>query len=193
MTNAQDQPIVFDKEVFARASVMNDTYRTCVDLLNSGVFTREGYKSGLFEAAVVHLLINLNDLVQKAAHDEKRIAATEHVQVTAKVADVTDLIRTCRNAAVHMRSPLQEISSNRIRFAVIVGKGTAMEIDNVPLESEFTDEIAIFYGAHRLYLQRNVHATLRLIEQAYPDEVADDWMLRLRRKAHWKSPTDVGA
>ena len=146
-----------------RRDMFNGAHGQCLRIFQSGVFSRSGVRSPLFQSAVVQTLICLNDLLQKAKDEGHRISFTDHITLEPGVSDVTDLINKCRNAACHIGSKHSNFEYGRFRFNVIVGRGTGVQIGDVfHAQCEFDDDIAVYYGTFRLYLAR--HA-LRAFEE----------------------------
>jgi hypothetical protein len=152
-----------------RDSEIQSSIRNCQQLYQSGIFGQAGKQGPLFQAAVVHLLICLNDLVAKAKIDGQRISDTNFVQVFDDVADVTDLISKCRNAACHISSPLHNLEVGKFTFNVVAGRSpNAFVMNGVALGCDFEDDIAIYYGKYRFYLRRHGLNTLNALTTLYP-------------------------
>ena len=105
-----------DAVAWFRAGELCRAKRMCANIIDYGILSPRGVNDPLFEAAITQLLIGLNDLLQKAKTDDKRISLVEHVQVTAERQDVTDLIRECRNAACHISTGLHDLGTNKFTF-----------------------------------------------------------------------------
>lgn len=140
---------------------------TCERLL-AGCFRPEVVAHPIFEAAVVHLLINLNDLLQKAKSDGSRITFADHVALSDRVSDVTDLVSKLRNAACHLGSPENDIGLGKFRFCTVAGKRNAIAIGAFVPGCEFEDDIAIYYGVHRLYVRRHIARAIEELRRLYP-------------------------
>lgn len=153
---------------FFRDSDIENSYRACMRLLDTGIFNSQNVESPLYEAAVTQILVCLSDLVQKADADGYRITILDHVDINEDVKDVTDLITRSRNAACHISSPLQEIDTSRFRFCVAVGKCTAIQFGDFAMGCEFDDDIAVWYGRYRIYLKRHVVTVLNRLSEIYP-------------------------
>ena len=127
-------------------------------ICRSNIFSSDGMRSPLFEAAVVQVLICLNDMLQKVSSQGRRINFNDDVgAVVGKEADVTSLINACRNAACHISSPNQKLATNTLAFNVFAGHvPNAMKIGDVVLGCDYDDDIAINYGPMRVYLKRHV-------------------------------------
>lgn len=162
-----------DKEASAklfRDGAIQGALRKCASIFDSGIFSPENFGHALFEPAVITLLINLNDLLQKAKDDDARVSFSDDVTVADKLSDVTDLVSKCRNAACHIGSPLHFIETNKFTFNVIGGKSpNAMRIGDVYYGCDYEDDIAIYYGAFRLYLRRHALRAFNEIRAIYPD------------------------
>lgn len=153
-----------------RASDIQSSIKKCYKMLTCGVFRTENVSSGMFEAAVVLLLINLSDLLGKAHKDGRRVDFTDHVEVTEKIKDVTDLIRECRNAACHTGSGEHKFDDvGKFTFVLVLGEDPrAMNIHGNVLGCDFKDDAAIFYGSKRVYLRRHLHNALVEVTKIYP-------------------------
>ncbi|MYN06568.1 hypothetical protein [Pseudoduganella aquatica] len=122
-----------------------------------------------FEAAITLLAINLNDALQKASTDGKRITFSDNIDAEAKVADVTELISKFRNAACHIFSPLTKVDGGKFRFIVIGGKAIgAISISSWDFGSDFEDDVAIYFGRFRVYLVRHIQRAVDELNSAYP-------------------------
>lgn len=155
-----------------REAEIRGAYGTCTRLFGTGVFSSQGIRSPLFEAAVVQLLIALNDLMRKAVSDGKRIDFADAVDLVDGVTDVTDLITKCRNAACHIGSSLQEYDTNRFRFLVFgPGVKNGMMINGKCLGNDFDDDFAVYYGPYRLYLKRHALRAAEAISVLYEDVI----------------------
>lgn len=153
-----------------RSGDIQTSIRKCHDVFNSGIFSSSGISNPLFEPAVVMLLINLNDLLGKSSKDEMRVAIADHVELTDKINDVTDLVRECRNAACHIGSGEHLFEGlGKFTFNVISGLSpNAFNLNGVTLGCDFADDIAIYYGEKRLYLRRHLLHALEAVVRNYP-------------------------
>lgn len=141
---------------------------TCKDIFATGVFQANAMHHPFFQASLVHVLICLSDLVQKADADGTRITKTDFIHVTDDVKDVTDLITKCRNAVCHISSPLQELDMNRYSFHAIAGIGGSL-FNTFEMSCEFEDDIAIYYGQYRIYISRHIARTIEELALIYAD------------------------
>jgi hypothetical protein len=159
-----------DTMAWFRAGEVSRAKRMCKDIFDCGIFSPGNSEHPLFEAAITQLLIGLNDLLQKAKRDGKRVALIDHVQITEGRADVTDLIRDCRNAACHISTGLHNLGTNKFTFNTISGKRpNAFRIGNLTLGCEFEDDIAAYWGESRLYLKRNALVAFQAAIEVLPD------------------------
>lgn len=145
-----------------RKAAIRGCWSTCRQIFDSGIFGSGNGGNALLQAAVIHLLINLNDLLQKAAADGVRIAFREHIPDDS--GDVTDLVRNSRNAACHIGSSLRDADFGRFGFVSISGgSGTQIRFgDTFEVSCDFDDDIAFYFGPMRLYLRRHL---LRALEE----------------------------
>ncbi|QXE08532.1 hypothetical protein GTQ41_17065 [Pseudomonas sp. AN-B15] len=151
-----------------RAADIQASVSRCADLFNCGVFNSNNTAGPLFESAVTLLLVHLNDLLQKAKQDGKRIDFSDDMEATDVVADITDLVRTCRNAACHVTSGEHKIDSNKFTFCVTSGYGPgAFVINGQEMGCDHEDDMAIYYGKNRIYLRRHLLRSFELVAQMY--------------------------
>ncbi|WP_454825348.1 hypothetical protein [Paraburkholderia xenovorans] len=144
-----------------RAMQIGEAVSNCKKLFACGVFSDGGAGSPMFEPAVVFLLINLNDLLQKADDSGHRVTFNDYIGASAGINDVTTLVNKCRNAACHIGSSESNIDTNVFKFTVVVGEvPNAMRIGEHIYGCDFADDIAIFYGKNRLYLRRHAQRAL---------------------------------
>jgi hypothetical protein len=155
-----------------RSSDIQSSIRKCQEIFNSGIFSSGGLVSPLFEPAVVTVLINLNDLLGKSKKDGMPITFTDHVELTDKIKDVSDLVRECRNAACHIGSGEHLFEGlGKFTFNVVAGLApSAFELNGVKLGSDFEDDIAIYYGEKRVYLRRHLLAALNAAVKNFPPD-----------------------
>lgn len=153
-----------------RRSDIQSSIEKCYTILACGVFQTKNVSNGMFEAAVVLLLINLSDLLAKAHIDGCRVDFTDHVKVTGTIKDVTDLIRECRNAACHTGSGEHKFHDvGKFKFVLVLGEDpSAMSTNGNVLGCDFKDDAAIFYGSKRVYLRRHLHNALVEVTKIYP-------------------------
>ena len=127
------------------------------EIRKSGILSDAGLTNPLFKSAVIELLIYINDLMQKADAHGQRITVTDHLPDNVALRDVTELIAKCRDAACHVSAGLEFFERNKFSFALAVGKvPDAVVIDGKAMGCDFDDDVAIFFGAYRLYLRRNL-------------------------------------
>jgi hypothetical protein len=159
-----------EMQAWFRKGEIQGSIRNCEEIFNSGIFSANGIQSPLFQAAVVHLLICLNDLVGKAKADGNRLTTTEDIDIFNEITDLTDLIIKCRNAACHISSTLNNIEENRFIFNVVEGRRPkAFMLDGLELGCDFEDDIAVYYGKYRFYLHRHGRKAFDQIVELYPD------------------------
>lgn len=133
-------------------------------IYRTGIFDPRNARSPLLQCAVVHLLICLNDLLQKARIDGNRIVFTDDVVIEDGVADITDLVKKCRDAACHLNSPQHQVDKCIFTFNVFFGgPGGGVNMDGVIFRCEYNDDVAVYYGHYRFYLKRH---GMRALEEA---------------------------
>ena len=123
----------------------------------------------LLVSAVTRCLIGLNDLLQKAHDEGRRIDVTDHIIESEGIRDLTDLISKARNACCHIGSGLHRDGPWKITWNIGSGKGLVATVDDVPLTNEFDDEIAIFFGRLRIYLRRHLQRAFEEVVNGFSD------------------------
>ncbi len=107
----------------------------------------------------LNLFVCLDDLLQKASKatpGDLRVRFTDDVPISEGVNDVTDLINKARNAAVHISSPLRLAEPNLQVTSVQMGKVRFIKTPNLELNTDYENDVAIFYGKYRIYLFRHI-------------------------------------
>ncbi len=139
-------------------------------IFSTGIFSDRNFVNILFESAIIHVLIVLNDLLQKAHSEGKRINQTENIDSKNGCKDVTDLVNYCRNAVCHMASKNHFINENtKFSFNIAIGSPRAFVIGDTVYGSEFLDDIALYWGSQRLYLKRHVLSAFLAVREVFPD------------------------
>lgn len=125
------------------------------NLLNTGVFNAPVLRP-FQEPAFISIILKLNDLLQKFRILHQRINFKDDISK----GDITDLVSKIRNAICHLDSPenlLDKETYLKFVFNMVIGKGNAVQIgNNVVAKSDYDDDIAFFYGEHRIYLKRHL-------------------------------------
>jgi hypothetical protein len=154
-----------------RAADIQSSISSCGALFNSGIFNAGATAGVVFEASVTLLLIHLNDLLQKAKIDGKRVSFTDDVTVSDAIRDVTDVVRACRNAACHVTSGEHKIDAGKFTFCTAAGYNpTAFTIKGVEMGCGYHDDIAVYYGPTRVYLRRHLLRSFEEIARIYKEE-----------------------
>lgn len=154
-----------------RAADIQSSISRCADLFNSGIFTSGSTAGVVFEASVTLLLVHLSDLLQKAKIDGKRVSFVDDVTVSDAIADVTDVVRACRNAACHVTSGQHQIDAGKFTFCVVAGYSpTAFSINGVDRGCAYHDDLAIYYGSTRVYLRRHLLRSFEEVATLYKEE-----------------------
>jgi hypothetical protein len=106
------------------------------------------------EAAFALLMIYMKDALKILAHNGMRVSFADDVPE----GDVTDLIAKMRNAICHIDTPLRRIGTmGTLSFCTAEGAVTLLETPELTLQNPYQDDIAFFYGEHRVLLRRHVH------------------------------------
>lgn len=112
------------------------------------------------EACVIMLLVNLHDLLQRARLLGQPVTFDDQIDQDCDVANVTELVAKCRNAACHVWGRANG-GAKAYRFHRIAGDcPRACVIDGRTLGCDHHDDVAIYYGRIRLYLRRHAGRAL---------------------------------
>lgn len=153
-----------------RSADIRSSISRCQEIFNSGIISQQNSSGTLFESAITLLLINLSDLLAKASQDGHRVSFSDDVRETEKIKDVTDLVRTCRNAACHIGSGEHKIDFGKFTFCVIGGYAPgAFHINGIERGSDYHDDIAIYYGDNRLYVRRHLLKSFELVAAIFAE------------------------
>lgn len=151
-------------------------------LLNLGVFTAPVLRP-FHEPVFVSVILKLHDLLQLLRMQNRRVDFTDDVPGGG---DITDLVSKVRNAIAHTSSPenlLDKDSHLLFVFNMIAGKGQPISLPGAQVfVSDYDDDIAFFYGSHRLYLKRHLFRSVMeafaRYQAMYPGD-ADPFLLAL--------------
>ena len=130
-------------------------------LLETGVFSAPILRS-FQEPVFVSTILKLNDLLQKFQILDQRINFDDDINS----GDITDLVNKIRNAICHLNSDENLLDKKaRIKFVfnVAIGKVNVIDANGKTAKSDYNDDIAFFYGEHRIYLKRHI---LRCLNEA---------------------------
>ena len=104
------------------------------------------------------IMIDLRDLVYKSEKHSKRISFSDDIITDSSIKDITDLITYVRNALCHITSPNHKLNSNCV-FSYNIFKGkipNGVCIENIKLNSDYEDDICVFFGSHKIYYHRHI-------------------------------------
>ena len=134
-------------------------------VLATGIFKRERVKDPLFQSAFTEAMILLHDILQQSAKLADRIDFDDHVLDTEGTKDITDLVAKVRGACCHLGSKSRRIRDTQSlsAFNVVAGKCTGMSLGGVQMGCEFDDDVACWFGGHRIYIGRHI---LRAFDEA---------------------------
>ena len=161
-----------DKEKNFIKSQISSNLQDIATLIDTGVFGVQILR--LFQEPVfVSLILKLHDLLQKLKQLKCRVNFTDDIPN----GDITDLVSKIRNAICHLDSGeniLDKESQLKFVFGMIIGKVTAIAKDEEDLaKSDYNDDIAFFYGTHRIYLKRHIIRVLneaqKKVQELFPD------------------------
>lgn len=161
-----------DKDNFFIKSQIKSNIEDVKTLLETGVFNSTVLR--IFQEPVfVSIILKMDDLLQKYRIINKRIVFSDDIDT----GDITDLVSKIRNAICHKESDenfLNSESNIKFVFNIMAGEGTFFDIAGEKIKSDYKDEIAFFYGGHRLYYRRHlVRAlleTIKVAKELYPDD-----------------------
>ncbi len=144
-----------NKDNFFVKSQIKSNLREIKILLNSGVFNTPILQ--VFQEPVfVSIILKLDDLLQKFRILNQKINFNDDINS----GDITDLVNKIRNAICHLNSGenlLDKKTQTKFVFNMLIGKVNAIDIgDNIVAKSDYDDDIAFFYGEHRIYLKRHI-------------------------------------
>lgn len=115
------------------------------------------------KALYTQLLINLHDLLKALEERRAEITFTDNIDIDPEqgVNDIFDLIRVHRNAACHQSSGLREIKDMQTIFTFNIFTGNVkVKIGDNFFGSDYSDDICIYYGPWRIYLNRHLKRLL---------------------------------
>ncbi|MFA7286736.1 MAG: hypothetical protein WC052_03705 [Patescibacteria group bacterium] len=157
-----------DKDDFFTKDQLRSDMETIKGLLSTGVFSAPILQP-FQESSFVSIALKLHDLLQKLSALGHRIRFSD--DISQDDVDITDLVSKIRNAICHLNSPenlLDKKTQLKFVFTMIVGKGNAISIgDKIMASSEYADDIAFYYGAHRLYLKRHLVRAINEAQETY--------------------------
>jgi hypothetical protein len=139
-------------------------------ILESPIFNPIDGRSVYFQPCITQVLIELSDVLQKAAKKNLRVNFTDDIPQSTKAKDITDLINDCRNASCHVTSGKRIFDNNKFTFCAVSGYSpNAMMINGIALGCDYHDDVAIFWGNSRLYLVRHLFRAFHEANAAFPD------------------------
>jgi hypothetical protein len=142
---------------YTRCDIESDIERIRT-ILGCGIFAPENARHPLFQSALTELLIRLRDLLAKSENYAQRIAFSDDVTIKGSVTDVTALVAFIRDAVCHIDSGKHNHDEfqARISFNTAFGAGCLIKFGDTRIESEYEDDVAFFFGPHRIYLKRHI-------------------------------------
>lgn len=138
-------------------------------ILKTDIFSKRN-DHHLFQRAVfIEVLILLRDLMYKSEKEAGlRISFSDDVVITQNVRDVSDLIKTVRDALCHSESRnhyvIEELKTG---FFAVYGKTEPLvRVGNEDLFfSDYEDDVCFFFGVHKIYLRRHIIRAFQLARQ----------------------------
>ena len=140
-------------------------------LFASAIFERENGSHPLKDSALIEIMIILSDLLCKCEKYAVRIDDKHDIFMSVENKkldmDLTDLVRSIRNALCHIGSPEKYYSKSvqSILIGTLYGKGVLAITPIEKFEAEYSDDVAFFVGAYRIYLKRHMVFMLNRAEQ----------------------------
>ncbi|HSX00882.1 MAG TPA: hypothetical protein VLF67_01455 [Candidatus Saccharimonas sp.] len=111
----------------------------------------------------------MNSLLQFLRTNDRRVDFTNDVTTSKEVKDITDLVNKVRNAAVHDTTSKDSFLDGNNWFVFNVVQGlvpSAFNINGQVLGCDYEDDIAYYYGNHRVYLKRHIYRLFSELESA---------------------------
>jgi hypothetical protein len=132
--------------------------RRIEELLDCGIFQPRNHANPLFRSAFIEAVILVRDLLAKLKKSEAPLTWTDSVLKNEYVSNITDLVTAFRDAACHSDSFKRHLdkNQNRLSLGIFTGQGCVMQLGDIRLESEYSDDVAFFCGRNRLYLRRGL-------------------------------------
>lgn len=161
---AEEYPPQDQQELTLWSEEVSSDVRTIERILTANIFGAFQHPCYDFnESAFIHLMICLNDLLQKAKKCGHRINFADDVAQTNQTKDITDLVALIRGAACHIESKTRYAhKGNRFVFITIGGPtanitfGSEGDPAMIKLENPYADDLAFFYGGVRIFLVRHI-------------------------------------
>ena len=134
------------------------------EILATGIFERKNIRNPLMQSAFVELIIHLRDLMAKCRNEGVPVEFSDDILLQGDISDVWDAVSAMRDAVCHITSHRRHFDSYGNRGIFFChGKGVITDTPECRLESEYDDDLAVFYGRIRLYMNRNI---VRAYEEA---------------------------
>lgn len=128
------------------------------EIFGTRIFEPENSDNPLKQSAFIELIILLQDLLHKCDHYDRRVDFDDHIFKNNYVHDVTECIKALRDFYCHVNSFKGHLDDhgNRVSFMWATGPCSLAMVGDVDLNSEFSDDIAFFFGTNRLYFYRHI-------------------------------------
>ncbi|WP_139198064.1 hypothetical protein [Sphingomonas gellani] len=135
-------------------------------IADTGILRPDRYRDPLFRSAITSVLIHLKDLLYKA-----RVAGMP-TTISDERGDTNllDVIPSARDAACHVTSKKVQVGPSRVRYGISRGPDAGAMIDGVQLGCPFPDEVAVFFGPNRVYLNRDILTAYHHLRDYYGDD-----------------------
>lgn len=166
-------------DFFVACDIRHNIYRI-EQIVATGIFKSVNAGNPLVKSAFTELMICLRDLVRKCEKYATRISFTDDVAVSSDIPDITALIMFVRDAMCHIHISDHFIVPGKIKasFNIIYRKGTLAPYPGISLTSDYSDDVCLFFGIHRIYLRRHIlraiEETKRQLVPLLPPESAQD-------------------
>jgi hypothetical protein len=128
------------------------------ELIGSGIFEWRNAKNIFRESAFIEVMICLRDLLAKVEKYDKRIDFDDDVAKNEYVKDITGLVEAIRDACCHIKTHKRQLGGpgSRGAFNTAWVKVILGNFNGVELRNDYDDDIAIFYGPNRIYVNRHI-------------------------------------
>ena len=143
---------------FLTKSDIETSFSRIETLFECGIFSPENSRNPLVQSALSELLIRIRDLMAKSNRHGEPITFNEDINETDRIKNVADVIKFVRDAICHIDSDNHnhDECNARLSFNVAYGKCVLMEINGVKIGSDYTDDVAFFFGNQKLYLRSHL-------------------------------------
>jgi len=136
-----------------------------IGALTGIVFLRSIVPSdAVFWAVITRAVILVRDLVAKSEKLARApITFTDDVIIEGTVKDVSSLITFMRDALCHIESDRHMAAENiQVTLNVAPREGLMFKLDEFEMRNDYDDDIALFVGRQRMYVERHLLRAYRM-------------------------------